>query len=264
MSTELKPINRILNCMPSHDVENDWRIESARSAGILAAALPIPPSKDLREPWWKIGDQGATGSCVGWAMADGLLRWHFVKSGRISKTERLSSRFIWMAAKETDEFISRPTTFIEMDGTTLKSALDVARKYGAVRDSVLPFKSALLCCGQDTNSFYALASQLKITSYFNLGKNFTAWKEWLANKGPILARIEVDETWYKATETAGKLETYEPHLGGGHAVTIVGYTPGYFIVRNSWGEGWGDKGYAYASEAYTTAAFTEAYGISVI
>ena len=24
-----------------------------------------------------------------------------------------------------------------------------------------------------------------------------------------------------------------------HAVLLVGYTPNYWIIRNSWGEGWG-------------------------
>ena len=47
-----------------------------------------------------------------------------------------------MAAKETDEFTSLPTTFIENAGTSLKSALDVARKFGAVSENVLPFAPA--------------------------------------------------------------------------------------------------------------------------
>ena len=44
-------------------------------------------------------------------------------------------------------------------------------------------------------------------------------------------------------------------------LALVGYTPDRFIVRNSWGTGWGDRGFAYASLPYAQEAFTEAYGI---
>jgi hypothetical protein len=37
---------------------------------------------------------------------------------------------------------------------------------------------------------------------------------------------------------------------GGHAVTIVGYNQDGFIIKNSWGTGWGDKGYAVISYDY--------------
>ncbi len=36
----------------------------------------------------------------------------------------------------------------------------------------------------------------------------------------------------------------------GHAVTIVGYNEQGFIIKNSWGSSWGDKGYATVSYAY--------------
>src|SRR5262249_46360326 len=150
--------------------------------------------KDLRESWWKIGDQGATGSCVGWATADSVLRWHFVKAGKLPKDQSLSPRFIWMASKETDTFVTLPTTFIETDGTSLKAAPDIARKFGALRDSVLPFGSGKLYQGE-AQAFYALAAQLKIGSYFNLGTTQSNWRTWLATKGPIMVRLDVDATW---------------------------------------------------------------------
>ena len=253
---------RILNCIPSPDQEADWQYHNAEEAGVLAAA-PVPTAKDLRDDtWWTVGDQGATGSCVGWASADSVLRWHLVQAGRLAKSDVLSPRFQWMAAKETDQFDKQPTSFIESAGTSLKGALDVARKWGAVRDKELPFKSGRLYRG-DEATFYAIATQLKIAGYFNLGHSLSDWRAWIARNGPILTRLDVDATWDDATANKGKLTTYKPSTRrGGHAVALVGYTAGGFIVRNSWGTNWGDSGFAYASNAYAGKAFTEAYGVS--
>ena len=107
---------RILNATPSKNTEYDWTFDHAAEAKIVGAparASGIPASKDLRADWWKINDQGRTGSCVGWATADSVLRWQFVNAKRLAPNQMLSPRFIWMASKETDEFIQRPTSFIE-------------------------------------------------------------------------------------------------------------------------------------------------------
>jgi hypothetical protein len=251
---------RVLNCLPSVATESDWSFGAGMMAGV--ADTKLPASMDLREAWWAIANQGKTGSCVGWATADSLLRWHLSRAGRIKQSDELSVRFIWMAAKELDELVSAPTTFIEPEGTTLKAALDVARKYGVVLEGDLPFAGGGLY-PDAAAVFYAKAAQLKIASYFNLGINPTSWRRWLANNGPILIRLNVDDTWQGAPED-GRLETYRPETAqGGHAVALVGYDSAGFIVRNSWGETWGDKGFAYASDAYALAAFTEAYGVSL-
>lgn len=258
----MEPGTRVLNCLPSQGTEKDWSLRAATASGAVRAAAPPPPAIDLREDWWNIGDQGATGSCVGWACADSVLRWHFVKARRLAKNKKLSVRFIWMAAKEMDEFTDAPTAFIESDGTSLKAALDVARKYGTVLDGMLPFGTGRLY-PDDTETFYATAAQGKIGSYFNLRRDPMAWRRWLATQGPILVRLDVDRTFDNAKAARGKLARYYPNdARGGHAVAFVGYTKDHFIVGNSWGvEAWGDKGFAYASNAYAEAAFTEAYGV---
>ena len=48
-----------------------------------------------------------------------------------------------------------------------------------------------------------------------------------------------------------------------HAAALVGYGPGGFIVRSSWGRDWGDDGYKLATEDYLDRATVESYGVVV-
>ena len=95
---------------------------------------------DLRRPWHPIADQGETASCVGWAVADSVLRWQLVEAGRLAPDQRLSARHVWMSAKETDQRDEYPSTFLEADGTSLKAGLDVVRKFGVVLEAELPWE----------------------------------------------------------------------------------------------------------------------------
>lgn len=258
--------HRVCNLVPSRDVEQDWRFEDAMEVGAVTAVAAPPTSVDLRKTWWKIGDQESTGSCVGWATAEGVVRYHMVEAAKLSKTKPLSPRFIWMASKETDEYVSRPQTFIEGAGTSLKAAVKVARKYGAVTSAKLPFHVETAMYLGNENAFFASAAQRRITAYYNLLRDLSKWKSWLASHGPILAGVSVDSTWDNATATIGDLDDFHPAtVRGSHAIAIVGYRAnGRFIVRNSWGTGWGDKGFAYASPGYIADAFfNESYGVTV-
>ena len=264
-SSSVRPeTHRICNLVPSRNTENDWSPKHVQAAGAAAPPAVPPASVDLRAAWWDIGDQQTTGSCVGWSSTDGLAPYHFVKTGRLAQKARLSPRFTWMASKETDEFTSTPETMIEDAGTSLKAAVDILRKYGAVPEALLPFHVTTNLYLGDERTFFATAATRKISSYVNMKRNLTSWRAWLASNGPILVGLDVDQTWDNATATKGKLDTYVPSTArGGHAVCAVGYTADHrFIIRNSWGTSWGDKGFAYASEAYINAGFfDEGYGI---
>ena len=258
-------IKRIFNCVPSRDKQDDWAVDKAKKMGVNLKKKPLPKSVDLRTAWWKIGNQGETGSCVGWATADSLLRYHLTKARKIKKGDKMSVRFIWMASKEMDEYSDFPTSFIDDSGTSLKSALKIARKFGALKAEHLPFDGDLVKIKE--GNYLKVAGKYKVKGYFNLTTKQTGklelFKQWLAFNGPILTCLDCDSSW-NDVKSDGLLTKFDKKsIEGGHAISIVGYTETHFIIRNSWGTDWGHKGFAYASFDYAKAAFKEAYGIVV-
>ena len=73
-------------------------------------------------------------------------------------------------------------------------------------------------------------------------------KSALYNNGPLITTMDVYRDFYYYSK--GVYQYAWGEYRGGHAVVIVGYADnatisggGYFIVKNSWGTGWGESGY---------------------
>lgn len=69
----------------------------------------------------------------------------------------------------------------------------------------------------------------------------------LLNRGPLVVQIDASEQWQFYEE--GVLRAYQCTNTTNHAVLMVGYDfgtaiPGY-IIRNTWGTDWGQKGFIY-------------------
>jgi hypothetical protein len=71
-------------------------------------------------------------------------------------------------------------------------------------------------------------------------------KKSLNENGPCLIAFPV----YNYGPEFWKPQADNFNILGGHAVTVVGYNETGFIIRNSWGRGWGNEG-------YTTYKFTD-------
>jgi hypothetical protein len=267
-----EPPGRVLNVGPSPGREEDHTPAAALAAGHLRPVDP-PERLDLREPWYTVGDQGLTGSCVGWALADSVLWRQLVRAGRLAEHERLSPRFMWMAAKEMRAKLTEvrgepawhPTTFLEQGMTDVKSALDVARTFGAALEEDLHWKGGLY--PGDIERFYRSAAERKITHYYRLDPEqdpaewFAHWRRWLHQHGPVLIVVGVDQKFYDGARSLDAFDAGSATFK--HAAALTGYGPGGFLVRCSWGDDWGADGYAVATEAYLAEATVESYGVVV-
>jgi len=259
-------LRKVARARRSPQRENDLDPAAAAAAGHLADA-PLPPEADLRAAWHEIGDQGHTASCVGWTVADSVLRWQLVNAGRLAPAERLSVRQVWMAAKETDQRTDFPSSFLEEDGTSLKFGLDVVRRFGTVLEAELPWSGGLAIGNPE--EFYASASQRRIARYYNLGDDsvpdrsvhFDGWRRWMHQHGPVAVLVKLTPRFAEPGALLDEFE--ETAVFGSHAAALFGYGPDQFLLRSSWGPCWGDGGYARMSLAFTAAAVIESYGIVI-
>lgn len=48
-------------------------------------------------------------------------------------------------------------------------------------------------------------------------------------------------------EAGGLIKNCPVGAGIDHAILLVGYTKDYWIIKNSWGTGWGENGFGYIS-----------------
>ncbi|HEY0804807.1 MAG TPA: C1 family peptidase, partial [Pseudonocardiaceae bacterium] len=104
---------------------------------------------------------------------------------------------------------------------------------------------------------YAGALHNLATSYLRVSQNLDQMRGCLASGYPFVLGFTV----YQSFETQLVAQTGEAQLPapgeqvvGGHAVLVTGYDDGQqrFLVRNSWGTGWGKDGYFTIPYAYLT------------
>ena len=126
-----------------------------------------------------------------------------------------------------------------------------AQDFGIVEESCFPYKGVDTACNEakDCVRYYA-------TDYYYVGGYYGACNEPemrfdLVNNGPFAVGFEVlnDFLNYKGGiyKHTGLTDKFNPWEITNHAVLVVGYgvedgVP-FWIVKNSWGEDWGEQGY---------------------
>ena len=188
--------------------------------------LSLPETLDLRPFLPPIRDQGKQGSCVAQAGAC-LKEWQERKE--IGYTKQLSPQFIYNLRLDQHE-----------EGMYFYDLMNILAKYGVCQEGLFPYGTV----GKIPALAFedALNFKIKTSARIPKGADISVVKSALTLNGPCVISFTVynfsSRFWIQRPGDIPK---------GGHAVAIVGYTADSFILRNSWGSDWGDRGYTYFS-----------------
>jgi len=211
-----------------------------RDLKYTVTGTPLPPVVDLRQWASPVDDQGDLGSCTGNAIAGAI---DLMDNKNYKKHTQVSRLFIYYYERLIEGTVSQDS------GAQIRDGIKVGYTYGAPLESLWPYNVSHFT-HVPSPAAIADAAKRKITKYQNAA-DITAVKDALAAGFPVVIGFSVYESFQDpSVANTGIMpmpNVNTEQLLGGHAVCIVGYDDHkqHFIVRNSWGPDWGDKGYFY-------------------
>jgi C1A family cysteine protease len=208
----------------------------------------MPPSVDLRSSCPPVVDQGELGSCTANAIA-GALEFDQMKE-KLDDIFPPSRLFIYYNERVIEH------TVTEDSGAMIRDGIKSVAKDGAPHESLWPYNIANFK-NKPSAAAYKDAAKHPAILYQRLTQTLDQLKGCLASGYPFVFGFSVYESFEsQAVAKSGKVpmpKAKEKQIGG-HAVLGVGYDDASkrFIVRNSWGTGWGMAGYFTIPYAYLT------------
>ena len=221
---------------------------------IMRKKGPSSPGKaDLRRYFPPARNQGSLGSCSAFA-ATGMMEAVLNIKGK--KAPHLSELFFYYAEREQMEKDGLVPKATKRDtGAFMFVASQAAVRFGSLPEKEVPYRTGKAALAYDaTAEQYEAAKEFKFAKRKRV-KTVRGIKSALDQKKPVLMGIHLYQSFMTKT-VARSGEVPMPMKGeqsvGGHAVVAVGYDDSKeaFIMRNSWGADWGDKGYFYMPYGY--------------
>lgn len=209
----------------------------------------IPTSVDWRSQGkvTPVKDQGQCGSCWAFSTISAVESAFAIKTGNLVS---LSEQMLVDCSKGCTKIQGQSVCNEGCNGGFMWTAMfDIMNWGGVVTESDLPYLGVDKACtilNQNPKLTARIANYTCLSGPSNANEDDMA--AYIAEHGPLAIGINADMLQYYYGGIINPSWSWECSPSGvDHGVTIVGYGEDngtkYFIVRNSWGADWGEKGY---------------------
>lgn len=242
--------------LAEHNPNDNYMFDDHETKILSAGSNVYDPSiehngvLDLRKWCSPVEHQSAAGSCVGNGVV-GALEFLQIRNGK--PYQDLSRLFVYYNSRLMHKSQEKD------EGTYIHLAFGTLSSLGTCSEEKWPYDLTKLFIRPSWGS-YREAYPNKIDSYYSIGgtgqTRIDFIKRALRAQHVVVFGMIVDQAYMNYTGGRVDMPQKTRVNSGGHCQVIVGYDDNTqcWIVRNSWGTGWGDKGYAYVPYAYLDAS----------
>ncbi len=210
-----------------------------------AVLKELPSQIDLSSQCPAVYDQGQLGSCTGNAIAAAL---EFDRLKQQLPDFVPSRLFIYYNERVIEGTVASDS------GAQIRDGIKSVVSQGACAEKDWPYDISQFAISP-TPQCYEDALRDKVVQYSRVSQDLNQMKGCLAAGYPFVFGFTVYDS-FESQQVAQTGNAPMPGSGeqvlGGHAVLAVGYDDAQqrFLIRNSWGAGWGQQGYFTLPYAY--------------
>lgn len=213
-----------------------------RSPGTLSSLKPLPRNLLPSSVDWRdkhvvtpVKNQGSCGSC-----------WAFAATETVESVYAINSSTLLELAPQA--YVSCMKNPDDCGGTGGCGGAIAELAYNFTKENGIPLKTAYRYTASNSPC-KAYTAVVKVDGYVKLKVNDAdALLTALATVGPIAVSVAASQwSLYGGGIFSGCTGSTGAIIN--HAVQAVGYADDYWLIRNSWGEDWGEKGYIRLTRA---------------
>lgn len=201
-------------------------------------------SVDLRSGFTSVKNQGKMGACTAFAVVS--IMESILKRNRKSDLD-LSEQFVYYNVRD------REGNSAVDKGSSLYGVVKTMSDEGVCLESYFPYNPTD-CSLKPSQAAYDDAANRKIVKALNVKLAVDDVKSALCDGYPVAIIVKIFDSFYPRKGFVPMPLESEMKNGdsGYHTMVIVGFNDDakFFVVRNSWGKGFGDKGYCYMPYSY--------------